>query len=239
MRLHAHLVEPDLGSLIVRFVDGEPQELGVHAKSFGDQLISPRDGILFEIVAEAEIPEHFKETGVPGGRADDVDVDSPHTLLRRDGSIPRRLLFPEKIRLERHHAGIVEQQRRINRNQRCRRSHDVGSFFEEFQKGGAKSIGIHGYNRLVAGKLQPRPLGVRNRVPAPSRASATDSTAERRRLAGVRAWRARASFAANRADPPMPAATPNKNHRERLNMKGRVTSFQFPVTSKAEIHEPF
>ena len=66
---------------------------------------------------------------------------------------------------------------------------------------------------------QPRPFGDRNLLPAPSRASATDSTAVRRRLAGVRASLARETIAIAQADPPTPAAAPIRNHSVRLNME--------------------
>ena len=60
---------------------------------------------------------------MPGGLADVVDVDGADTLL--DAGRPAEVggLLAEEVRLERHHAGVDDQQRRILGDQ-TRAGHD-------------------------------------------------------------------------------------------------------------------
>ena len=75
------------------------------------------NGVFLEVIAEAEISQHFEEGMVACGVADLVKIivfaASPHTALRTDGTSVAAFLGTEKHILELHHAGIGEQQGRI------------------------------------------------------------------------------------------------------------------------------
>ena len=92
----------------------------------GDELPAPRDRRLLEVVAEAEVAEHLEEHQVPLGAPDVVEVvvlaAGAGALLRADRTLVRRLLVTDEVRLERHHAGDVEQHGRVVRDQ-ARRGH--------------------------------------------------------------------------------------------------------------------
>ena len=133
----AHPVDPDGGRLVVVLVDGEPEHLGVDPHVLGDELVGPGDRLLLEVVAEGEVAQHLEESGVPGGGADDVDVDGAQALLHRGGPAVGRALLAQEVGLERHHAGVGQQQRRVHRDQRSAGDHRVVPFPEEVQEGAA------------------------------------------------------------------------------------------------------
>src|SRR3546814_7789504 len=68
-------------------IDGRDQSLGRQAPGLGDQRPGVVDGLFLEIVAEGEIPQHFKESMVPRRIADIVEVvvlaPRAHAFLRR------------------------------------------------------------------------------------------------------------------------------------------------------------
>src|SRR3546814_11040147 len=73
------------------------------------------DRLFLEIIAEREIPQHFKECMVPRGEADIIEVivfaARAHTFLRRRrGAVGARLQPREDI-LERPHARVDEHPR--------------------------------------------------------------------------------------------------------------------------------
>ena len=99
----------------------------IHSRSpsmpehLGDQLPGVGDGLLLEVVAEAEVAEHLEERAVPVGGADDVDVDGPEALLHRRGPRPRRRLVTHEEGLEGHHAGDGEEHGGVVRDEAGRR----------------------------------------------------------------------------------------------------------------------
>ena len=115
---HADDVVPELGGLVVVVQHGDPQpalreaEPAVRLRP-GQQLPGKRDRLVLEVVAEGEVAEHLEERAVPGGLADFLDVRRPHALLAAGGAPERRRLLAEEVRLERLHAGVDQQQRRV------------------------------------------------------------------------------------------------------------------------------
>src|SRR5690606_40608502 len=53
--IHADVIDPDGGGFLVVVVDRKPQSVRVQTVSLGDELVRPRDRLLLEVVAEAEI----------------------------------------------------------------------------------------------------------------------------------------------------------------------------------------
>src|SRR5262249_19332801 len=86
---HAHLIGPDPGRLVVVEEHADPEAVAVQAEGPGEELPGEGDGAFFEIVAEAEVPEHLEEREVPGRPPDEVDVvvlaADAHALLDAGG----------------------------------------------------------------------------------------------------------------------------------------------------------
>src|ERR1700678_4288171 len=97
------------------------------------------NGLALEIVAEAEIAQHFEKRMVPGRVAYVLQVivlaPGTHATLRGGRArIVARLLAEEHI-LELDHAGVGEQQRGIvPGHERARRQHRMPVLAKEFQE---------------------------------------------------------------------------------------------------------
>ena len=108
---------PQRCGFIVFGIDRDEQLFRIEREFLCAQLPAEFDGLFLEIVAEGEIPQHFKEGMVAGRVADIVEVivlaAGADTFLRRGGARGRRGLGAGEDVLERHHAGIHEQQGRV------------------------------------------------------------------------------------------------------------------------------
>ena len=126
----------------------------------GDELPAPRDGRFLEVVTEAEVAEHLEEHEVALGAADVVEVvvlaAGAGALLRADGPLVRRLLVADEVRLERHHAGHVEQHRRIVRDETRRRDRRVALGREEVPERIAELVRAHRLHRAQRWGAQGR-----------------------------------------------------------------------------------
>ncbi len=142
---HADDVVPDLLGLVVALVDGDPDAVAVEAPDIGDELPAQRDRQLLEVVAEAEVAHHLEEHEVALGAPDVVEVvvlaTGADALLRAHGAAERGLLVTDEVRLERHHPGDVEQQRRVVRDQARRRHRRVVAGGEEVDERLAELVG--------------------------------------------------------------------------------------------------
>ena len=115
------LLVPDAESLLiggrglVAGEDGGIQAVRVKAHPLGacEEFPRPVDGVLFEVIAEREVAEHFKVRAVARGVADVFNVAGADALLAGGHAVARRLLLAGEERLHRRHAGVDEQQRRI------------------------------------------------------------------------------------------------------------------------------
>ncbi len=116
-RVHADLLDPDPLGLLVILEHRHPQALARQLQHPGQEFPAVADRLGLEVIAEAEIAEHFEKGVMARGVADVVEVvvlaAGPHTALRAGGTGIGALLAPEKQVLELHHAGIGEQQRRV------------------------------------------------------------------------------------------------------------------------------
>src|SRR5271157_3802593 len=68
---HAHFLIPYLKGLIVFLVNGNPEFLLRKPHFFREEIPSPENRFLFEIVTKGKIPEHLKKC-VMAGRVTDV-----------------------------------------------------------------------------------------------------------------------------------------------------------------------
>ena len=64
---NADLVAPDVECFVVFLVDGRPKQIRGDLESYGEELPSPFDSLLLEVVAKGEVTEHFKECAVTCG----------------------------------------------------------------------------------------------------------------------------------------------------------------------------
>ena len=145
---NADFLGPDVVGFVVFLVDGDPQLFGRQLVDLGQQLPGVLDRIALEVVAEAEITQHFEERMVAGGVAHVLQVvvlaAGAHAALRRRGSrIRPRFLAREHV-LELDHARIGEEQGRIvARHERRRRNNGVSLGLEELQELLANLGGFH------------------------------------------------------------------------------------------------
>ncbi len=133
-------LHPDLLGLVVVVVHRDPQPLCVEPEHLGQQFPGKRDGTRLEVVAEAEVPEHLEERAVALVVPDDVDVHGAKALLDRSRPIPRGGLVPQEVRLEGHHAGDREEDRRVVGDQAGRRHDHVTPLGIEAPEGGTQLV---------------------------------------------------------------------------------------------------
>ena len=114
---------PEIESFVVGMIDSDQQAILVEAPFLGQQCPSMQDGLLLEVIAEAEIAEHLEEGVVARGVADIVEIvvlaPGADAFLRTRRTRRGRGFEPRERVLERHHAGVDEHQRGIaERHQR-------------------------------------------------------------------------------------------------------------------------
>ncbi len=113
------------------------------------------NGLALEVVAEAEIAQHFEKRMVPGRVADVLQVivlaAGAHAALRGGRARIIAHLLAEKHVLELDHAGVGEQQRRIvPRHERTRRQHRMAVLAKEFQEASPDFRARHRFQSSVA-----------------------------------------------------------------------------------------
>ena len=89
-------------------MDGNPESFFIEIQHLGHEFPGPRDSFSLEIVTEAEVAHHLKESEMAVGFSDVVQVVvlSPGANALLDGahSRIRWLLFPEEVGHKRDHA---------------------------------------------------------------------------------------------------------------------------------------
>ncbi len=140
---------PDVGGLVVGLEDGDPDALGVEAEHVGGELPGQGDGAFLEVVAQAEVAQHLEKGEVPGGGADDLDVDRPEALLDGGGPRPGWRLLAQQVGLELVHPRVGQQQGRIVGHQGGRRQHRVAPLLEEGEEGAPQFVGRHRFHQRI------------------------------------------------------------------------------------------
>ncbi len=108
----ADIVAPEVIGVIVVEVDGYVEAFGIQAKQAGAEFPGEGDGVLFEVVADAEIPQHFEE-GEVLMVADLVDVGGAEGFLAAGKATAWRRLLAHEEGFEGNHAGRGEEQRGV------------------------------------------------------------------------------------------------------------------------------
>ncbi|MNV51914.1 hypothetical protein D3C71_1439800 [compost metagenome] len=73
---HTNLLLPDVESFVIGFIDGHPQPFFRQVKPVftGQQFPGEADSVMFEIVAETEVAQHFEEGMVTCGITDVLQI---------------------------------------------------------------------------------------------------------------------------------------------------------------------
>ena len=111
--------DPDLQPILLGFqilrVVGDVEAVRIKAKPFvaGQEFPGPRNYFVLEVVADREVPQHFKHRVVAGRLTDVFNVVGPDTLLRRGH--PRVVWYdlPVEVLLHRCHPGVDPKQSRV------------------------------------------------------------------------------------------------------------------------------
>ena len=132
----AHLVVPNVESLIVTLINGDPQALRIQAETAlilrgGQQLVSKRNRLLLEVITKREVTSHLEEGTVTRSLTDLFNVQGADALLHAGRAGERRGLTAQEVGNERHHTGDGEHSAGLVRNQRCRRHHSMAAGSEE------------------------------------------------------------------------------------------------------------
>ena len=101
--VNADLVYPDLVSLLVVLIDRGPEKVLRDLESLGQELPSPRNSLVLEIVAEREVAEHLKEGSVTSGVTYALKVGGTDTFLTGSNSVAGRNFLTGEEFLHRSH----------------------------------------------------------------------------------------------------------------------------------------
>ena len=108
---------PQRRGFVIGVINGDGQFFRIKPPFAGQQAPGVFDGVGLEIIAKAEITQHFKEGMMACGIADIIQIimlaAGAHAFLRRCRRHIGPGFKPGKDVLERHHASVHEHQRRI------------------------------------------------------------------------------------------------------------------------------
>ena len=126
-------------------IDSDQKLVLVQAKILGQKLPGKGDGLVLEIIAEREIPQHFEEGMVARSIADIVEIvmlaPGAHAFLGGGGAFVVAGFDAGEQVFELHHARIGEHQGRIVTRHQGAAVHDaVAVALEEIKIGGADVV---------------------------------------------------------------------------------------------------
>jgi len=108
---------PDVGGFVIGVVDGHQQPILGDVQFAGDQFPCKWDRVVFKIIAERKIAQHFEKGVVTGGIADIVQIimfaACAHTFLCRCGAFVIAGFDPCEQVFELNHTRICKHQRWI------------------------------------------------------------------------------------------------------------------------------
>ncbi len=114
---HALLLVPDLEGLVVVLVDRDVHLVFREAHDVDQEVPAPGDGLLLEVIAEGEVPEHLEEGVVARRVAHVFQVvvlsARAHALLGAGGPVVAAVLQAQEAVLELHHPRVGEEKRRV------------------------------------------------------------------------------------------------------------------------------
>ena len=108
--LNADNLRPNIVSLVVLFVNAYIKLFGVHFHNLCTEFPRPRNNLFFEVIAEREVTEHFKESAVSCRLADVFNIGCTNTFLTGCNSFSRRGDFAREILFHRCHSRVDKKQ---------------------------------------------------------------------------------------------------------------------------------
>ncbi|MPM47661.1 hypothetical protein SDC9_94373 [bioreactor metagenome] len=93
----AAFVAPDCVCLVVILVNARPQQVFRNSQHFCEEFPCPRYGVVFKIISEGKITEHFEICAVTRRLSDAVDIRRANALLAGSDAASRRLLRSGEI----------------------------------------------------------------------------------------------------------------------------------------------
>src|SRR5450830_172490 len=148
LRWHTDLLGPDVVGLVIAGVDGDPELFLRQFQHASEEGPGEVDRILLEIVAKAEVAEHFEKRVVTGGVADVFQVvvlaTGTHAFLAADRAGVGALFLAQEAVLELVHPRVSEQQGRVIAwDQGARGDTGVTLLFEEAKEGFTDFCAFH------------------------------------------------------------------------------------------------
>ena len=120
----------------------------------GQELPGPEDRFALEVVAEAEVAQHFEERMVVGRAADVLDIARAEAFLAGRGPGEVELAAAEEVVLELVHARRREQHGRVPAgHQHVAGPADTAFRFEERQVFFPQFVAFHGNHSLGMGEI--------------------------------------------------------------------------------------
>ncbi len=114
---HARLIDPQFRRLVIVAVYRDVQSLRIELELAGHELPGEADRLALEVLAEREVAQHLEEGVVAGGVPDVLQIvvlaAGAYAALAGGRARVAAFLLAQEHVLERHHAGVGEQQRRI------------------------------------------------------------------------------------------------------------------------------
>src|SRR5208337_3469416 len=147
-----HLLVPDVEGLVVLEVDGEGEPVRRDLEHAGQELPGPVDRLALEVIAEAEVAQHFEEGHVPRRLAHVLDVAGADAFLAGCGALEPGFAQSHELALELVHAGRREKHRRVIGNEHVAGSADTALGGKVLEIGFAKVVGFHG-NCGIEGRI--------------------------------------------------------------------------------------
>ena len=115
----ADFLRPDVVGLVILLINRDVQAVSGNLEFLGQELPRPGNDFLLEVILEAEVAQHLKETAMAGRDADALNIRGADALLAGGHAMPRRLLLAEEPFLHGGHAAVDQQEAGvILRNQR-------------------------------------------------------------------------------------------------------------------------
>ena len=142
-RGYADVVAPEVVGFVVVQVDGYIHSCGGEAELAGAELPGEGHGVGFEVVADAEVAQHFEE-GEVFVVADFVDVGGAEGFLAAGEAAAGWRLLAHKEGFEGYHAGGGEEEGGVAGGDEGGGGHSlVSPFLEEVAEGIADAVAVH------------------------------------------------------------------------------------------------
>ncbi len=108
---YADLVAPDCICFVVFFIDGRPELVLRDFENLRQIFPSPGQSLVFEIVAEGEVSEHFEECAVTSCVSDVFYIVCADTFLARRHAATGRGKLSREIFFKRRHSRNYQEKR--------------------------------------------------------------------------------------------------------------------------------